>query len=68
VALPGDYAPASIALRFIGARKPPPHDKAAMHIQDVITYVKYNTANNTTAAQLLVTYRAYIRHWTQKWE
>jgi hypothetical protein len=30
VALPGAYAPASIALRIIGAHEPPLHDKAVV--------------------------------------
>jgi hypothetical protein len=35
VALPGDYASISIALRVTGARKPPLHVKAAVLAEEV---------------------------------
>jgi hypothetical protein len=39
VALPGAYAPASIALRVIGARKPPLHDKAVVLEEQLTDYL-----------------------------
>jgi hypothetical protein len=38
VALPGAYAPASIALRVIGAGKPSLHDKAVVLEEDIKLY------------------------------
>jgi hypothetical protein len=38
VALPGAYAPASIALPVIGAHKPPLHDKAVV-LEDIYIYI-----------------------------
>jgi hypothetical protein len=35
VVLPGANAPASIAVRVIGAHKPPLHDEAVVHEEDV---------------------------------
>jgi hypothetical protein len=42
MALPESYAPASIALRVIGGRKPPLHNKAVVREEEIkITRNKY---------------------------
>jgi hypothetical protein len=35
VALLGAYAPASINVRVTGVRKPPQHDNAVVHVEDI---------------------------------
>jgi hypothetical protein len=40
MALPGAYAPASIALRVTGARKPPLHDKAVVLKEEISNYLQ----------------------------
>jgi hypothetical protein len=46
VALPGAYAPASIALRVIGARRPPLHDKEVVLKEERAYYKMLNRASD----------------------